>query len=57
MRAATLQGRRARALSLIGFVENRYVLELYPIVLVLAGIGLSRPGAAAAALPAQTKFE
>jgi len=48
---------RTGALSLIGFVENRYVLELYPIVLVLAGIGLSRPGAAAAALPAQTKFD
>ena len=32
---------RTAALSLIGFVENRYTLELYPLVMVLAGMGVA----------------
>jgi 4-amino-4-deoxy-L-arabinose transferase-like glycosyltransferase len=38
---------RTAALALIGFVENRYTLELYPLVLVLAGLGLSSASTAA----------
>jgi hypothetical protein len=44
-RAALLLGGalalRTAALAYFGFVEARYVLELYPVVLVLCGVGLA----------------
>ena len=33
---------RTGALAAIGFVENRYVLELFPLLLVLVGVALAR---------------
>ena len=36
-------GARTAFLALFGFPEPRYILELLPLTLVLAGIGLATP--------------
>ena len=40
--ALVVLGLRTGLISLIGFVDNRYVLEVTPLVLVLAGVALAR---------------
>lgn len=48
---------RTAALSLIGFVENRYVIELFPVVLMLAGMAFVPTGAMRSALGAKPKLD